>query len=216
MLHKAIPDPLASFLGELKNLLLPEGTYLAGGTAVALYLGHRVSVDIDLFTEKEFYCGPLISEIGQKYTIEVTNPAEKNNLAANVDGIKFSLFSYPYPLLEPFNLNPDFKINMASLMDIAAMKVIAIAQRGAAKDFVDLKAIITNNHISLDYLVSLVHRKYKVSEDYGYQLKKSLVYFEDAQKSLGDVMVIKAGKPIRMSQFEWGKVEEFFKRFVLL
>lgn len=216
MLHKAIPDPLASFLGELKNLLLPEETYLAGGTAVALYLGHRVSVDIDLFTEKEFYCGPLISEIGQKYTIEVTNPAEKNNLAANVDGIKFSLFSYPYPLLEPFNLNPDFKINMASLMDIAAMKVIAIAQRGAAKDFVDLKAIITNNHISLDYLVSLVHRKYKVSEDYGYQLKKSLVYFEDAQKSLGDVMVIKAGKPIRMSQFEWGKVEEFFKRFVLL
>ena len=187
---------------------------MAGGTAVAIYLNHRVSVDIDLFTDKEFYCGPIISSLGQKYVTTVTNDAEKNTLIVIVANVRFSLFSYPYPLLKPLVNKPECNIKLASPEDIAAMKVVAITQRGSAKDFVDLNALIRAFGLSLDCLMSLVQKKYGVSEDYGYQTKRSLVYFDDALRSLGDVTVIRNGKEVRLDKHEWKEIEEFFKRLV--
>ena len=59
MLPEAIPASVATLLNDIHTWPLPVGTYMAGGTAVAIYLNHRVSLDIDLFTDEEFYCGPL-------------------------------------------------------------------------------------------------------------------------------------------------------------
>ncbi|MFN3532383.1 MAG: nucleotidyl transferase AbiEii/AbiGii toxin family protein [Candidatus Brocadia sp.] len=128
----------ATLLNDIHTWPLPVDTYIAGGTAVAIYWNHRVSVDIDLFTDKEFYRGPIISSIGQKYVTTVTNPSEKNTLIAMVANIRFSLFNYPYPLLKPLVNKPECNIKLASPEDIAAMKGVAITQRGSAKDFVGL------------------------------------------------------------------------------
>ncbi len=94
------------------------------------------------------------------------------------------------------------------------MKVVAIAQRGTAKDFVDLKAIISAYNFSLDYLMTKVQEKYGVSDDYSYQIKKGLVYFDDAIKSLGDVVMVKDGEGVRMERKEWDEMEGFFKRLI--
>lgn len=215
MLYKAIPTSVVTLLRNIHLLPLPAGTYLAGGTAVALYLGHRISVDIDLFTEKEFYCGPVISSLGERYAIEVVSATERDTLIANVNNIRFSLFKYPYPLLNPTNYNSDLNINVASPADIAAMKVVSIVQRGTAKDFVDLKAIMLAYQLSLDSLISQVHEKYGVSEEYSYQIKRSLVYFDDAVKGLGDVTLVKNGEGVRIERKEWDQIEEFFKRLIV-
>jgi hypothetical protein len=190
VLPEAIPASVATLLKNIHTWQLPDGTYMAGGTAVAIYLNHRVSVDIDLFTEKEFYCRPIIVSIGQRYVTTITNPAEKNTLTAIVDNVRFSLFHYPYPLLKPLVSKPECAIRLASPEDIAAMKVVAITQRGSAKDFVDLYALIKAFGLPLDYLIVQVQKKYGVSKDYGYQIKRSLVYFDDAMRSLGDVTVM--------------------------
>lgn len=216
MLYEAIPPSLATLLRDIRNWQLPSNTYMAGGTALAVYLNHRVSVDIDLFTDKEFYCGPIISTIRQKHTITVINPAEKDTFIANVDNIKFSLFNYPYPLLKPLVDNPDFGIKLASPEDISAMKVVAITQRGTAKDFVDLRALMAAYGLSLNYLIEMVQKKYGVSKDYEYQVKKSLIYFDDAIRSLDAVTLIKSGKGMRMEKSEWNEVEGFFKRLIFL
>lgn len=179
MLHEAIPPSVASLLRDIPHWPLPPHTYLAGGTAVVLYLNHRVSIDIDLFTEEAFYPGPIVSFIGQNHAIEVINVSERDTLNAIVDSIKFSLFHYPYPhpypLTKPMIANDAYGIYLASPEDIAAMKVVAIAQRGIAKDFVDLRALMSAYEISLDDLMEMVQKKYGVSEEYRYQIKRSLV-----------------------------------------
>lgn len=95
------------------------------------------------------------------------------------------------------------------------MKVVAIAQRGIAKDFVDLRAVMSSYNISFDNLMTMVEQKYMVSKDYHYQLKRSLVYFDDAINSLGEVTVIDNGQRVRLDNKEWIRVEEFFKKLVL-
>ncbi len=69
--------------------------------------------------------------------------------------------------------------------------------------------------MQLDYLIVQVQKKYGVSEDYGYQIKRSLVYFDDAVRSLGDVTVIRNEKVVRLESREWAEIEEFFKSLVL-
>ncbi len=206
---------MAALLRDICHWPLPADTYLAGGTAVALYLNHRVSIDIDLFTENDFYSGPVVSFIGQNHNIEVTNAAERDTLLAIVDDIKLSLFKYPYQRVKPFVTNNDYSIQIASPEDIAAMKVVAIAQRGIAKDFVDLRALMIAYEISFDDLMLTVEGKYKVSKEYHYQLKRSLVYFDDAINSLGEVTIIENGQRVRLDKKEWIRVEEFFKSLVL-
>lgn len=118
-------------------------------------------------------------------------------------------------ILKPLVNKPECNIKLASSEDIAAMKVVAITQRGTAKDFFDLNALIQTFGMTLDYLISLVQKKYGVSEDYSYQIKRGLVYFDDAVKSLGDVTVIRKGKQVRLDKREWNEIEKFFKRLVL-
>lgn len=214
MPQKAIPPSVAALLKEIHLLPLPNETYMAGGTALAIYLGHRVSVDIGLFTQESFFCGPIISEIKKAHEIIVENAAEKDTFVAEVDRVRLSLFKYPYPLLEPLTHNPYYDILLASPIDIASMKVVAVMQRGTAKDFIDLKALISFYDLTLDYLMAKVQEKYDVSKDYNYQIKKGLVYFDDAIKGLGDVTIIKDEEEARIESKEWEEVEGFFKRLI--
>ena len=214
MLYKAVPESVATLLRDIHHWSLPARTYLAGGTAVAIYLDHRVSVDIDLFTEEDFYCGPIISSIEQNHAITVTNVADRDTLIANVDDIKFSLFHYPYPPVKPLVTNPAYDIEVASPEDIAAMKAVAIVQRGIAKDFVDLRALMLSFDISLNDLMTTVQEKYRASTDYSYQVKKSLVYFDDAVNSLGDVTMLKKGQKVRLEREGWKEIEKYFKGIV--
>ena len=94
------------------------------------------------------------------------------------------------------------------------MKAVAIVQRGIAKDFVDLRALMLSFDISLNDLMTTVQEKYRASTDYSYQVKKSLVYFDDAVNSLGDVTMLKKGQKVRLEREGWKEIEKYFKGIV--
>lgn len=215
MFYKAVPQHVASLISKLNSLLLPDNTYMAGGTAVTLYLGHRVSIDIDLFTEEHFFTGPILDAIKATSSISVESISDKDSFIAEVEGVRLSLFFYPYPLLEPLYYDQINKIALASLIDIAAMKTVAIVQRGTAKDFVDLKAIMEATNISLDNLITATLKKYGTQKKYAYHIKRGLVYFDDAEKGLIDVVLLKDFSfKYTISQIEWESVKKFFINMV--
>lgn len=150
--------------------------YLAGGTALALQLGHRDSIDFDFFTDKPFLTNELYEKITRLFQGRqvVKTQEEKNTLSVLVDEkIKISFFAYQYKLIKPLIETEYFKI--ASIEDIALMKLSSITSRSVMKDYVDLYFILQK--ISLSELLGLVKEKFP-SSDTNLMLK-SLVYFDD-------------------------------------
>ena len=110
--------------------------YLAGGTALALQLGHRESVDFDFFRRETFDPPWLLDQLPTSSPIRILQEAT-NTLTVDFQGVKTSFFAYPHDLLQPA-LGAEAPVPLASVPDIAAMKLAAIGGRGARKDFVDL------------------------------------------------------------------------------
>lgn len=203
----------------LKNSFLPENTYMAGGTALYYYLNHRISIDIDCFTPDVFRPDTLAAEAGRLFDQTDVEILEKDSLILFLTGdhIKFSLFHFPYPLLSEMNMmdiNNQVKCPMASLEDIEAMKAVALAQRGSAKDFVDLYYLLRKNRHSFEELFDRVKRKYGVNEKYDYHLRTSMVYFYDAEPEIEGIVIIdKKGSARKITAGEWEEIKDFFKRF---
>lgn len=112
-------------------------------------------------------------------------------------------------------LSEGFTCPAASLDDIAAMKVIAISQRGSAKDFIDLYFILENTHLRFDDLSSLVRKKYRVEKKYEYHMKTAMVYFDDAESEIDSIVLVQDEVHFhRLSESKWKEIKEFFVRFI--
>lgn len=171
--YEAAPDPLVVLLCELMREDVLDSFYLVGGTALALQLGHRVSVDIDLFADKAFDVQPIIGMLRDKFSIQSLEIA-KNTVRGEVGGIKLDIMAHRYPVVgSPAEVDG---IRLASLQDIAAMKLNAIANRGSKKDFWDFSELL--NHFSRDEMLSFFAKKY--TDENIWYVEKSLSYFEDA------------------------------------
>ncbi len=167
--------------GERKKILpifssFRNDFYLAGGTALALQIGHRDSIDFDFFTKNSFSSWELFKKLKEIFTgLEMVKvQEEKDTLAVLIDEkIKISFFGYPYDLIKPL-IKSEF-INLASIEDIGAMKLSAITGRSVLKDYVDIYWILQK--ISLLNLTKFCQKKFK-DLDINLVLK-SLVYFDD-------------------------------------
>ncbi|MFO7981037.1 MAG: nucleotidyl transferase AbiEii/AbiGii toxin family protein [Candidatus Aminicenantes bacterium] len=205
-----------------KCKILPDGSYLAGGTAVSLFLNHRISVDLDFFAPKKFNSQQFIYAMEKCFKKDVVIELIEENTVilfiSDLYKIKFSLFFYPYPLLsqiESIKINKNINSSLASLKDIEAMKALAITQRGSAKDFVDLFFLLKNTHHHFKDILTFVKKKYGVESRYEYHLKTSFVYFDDAEKEKDSIMLIKkSGQIERMSDKEWKDIKHFFCEFI--
>ena len=175
--------------------------YLAGGTALALQDGHRVSVDLDFFTqESNFDTTELLNELSNtarwKTTIE-----KKNTIYGELLGAKVSFIAYPFfiPLQEQIQYG---FISILQPIDIAVMKIIAISQRGRKRDFFDVYWCARNIE-SLEQTIRRLKKQYPaVAHDY-HHILKSLVYFEDAESDPDPEIFFKAN---------WKDVKNFFKK----
>jgi len=118
--------------------------YLVGGTAIALYIGHRRSIDFDLFKPTSFSAKRIISKLDtHHFTYKVTrNVSEQLNLI--LSDVKFTFFEYPFPVQPEFLFENYIKI--PSLLDLAAMKAYALGRRSKWKDYVDLYFILKNHY----------------------------------------------------------------------
>lgn len=218
MFFRCITSDMAAILAHPVLKELPESTYLAGGTAIALRYGHRISVDVDFFTPKDFdslqWFERLRQAFGSIFTISVTK-LEHNTLVATLNETGFSLFHYPYPLLGECVAAIGFPISVASMIDLACMKLIAVNQRGSCKDFIDLQWILEREGFSLDVLFSWVCQKYGVGEELLLQIRKSLVYFDDAERDLHIRMHDpESGNFILLSDSQWTSTKRFFERLI--
>jgi hypothetical protein len=167
-------------LQRLGPFALREGFYLGGGTAVALQLGHRRSVDFDWFTSAHLADSlRLAASLGQEKIPFTTGQVERGTLHGSVYRVRVSFFDYAYPLLNPVFHWKEYSCPLASLADLACMKLAAIAQRGSKKDFIDIYALGRERY-SLEDMLTLYRTKYDVA-DIGHLLY-GLSYFDEAEK----------------------------------
>lgn len=162
--------PALSFLEKL-------GFYMAGGTALALQIGHRTSLDFDFYNPKHFASFPLYAKIEKifKYNAEKISQ-HKDTLFCRIGGVDLSFFWYSHKLIEnPINAQG---ILLASLQDIAAMKLIAISGRPAQRDYIDIFYLLKK--FTLEEMFAFGYKKYP---NFNHYLSlRALTYFAD----LGD------------------------------
>lgn len=172
-------------LKQLMLLPVLESFYLVGGTAIALQLGHRKSIDLDLFTEEFFDNSTLLGILAANFEISV-ELEEPNMLITTIEGIKVDFVKMGYPILFPSLLIEG--VRLLDQRDIAAMKLKAIAQRGSKKDFFDIHFLL--DQMSLETMISMFKQKFQMHEVF--HIVKSLTYFEDAEQSANPVVFDKS------------------------
>lgn len=196
-------DKIPSWTQQLMGILapiLPPGTYLAGVTALALHLNHRSSFDLDLYSPEKFNVDL------QTTRFETTDPnfqlLSKNwqTIHGASKDTEVSLFYYQYPLLEKTTLFNRLKI--ASIADLACMKLEAIGSRGFKRDFFDLYTICQLSDWNLNKVITLTSNKYQRQSSDVPHLLKSLVYFDDAESKSERAMIVDE---------QWNRVKDFFE-----
>lgn len=177
--------------------------YLVGGTALALQIGHRRSVDFDFFSQDPLLVNSLASvkRVFADSSIVVTYRAPEQ-LNALVDGVKVTLFHYPYPVIDDFIMWKD--ISLVSIREIAAMKAFSIGKRLSYKDYIDWYFLLKEKHVDLSDAIA--HAKKKFGGDFNDRLfLGQLVSFEDISPQKIDFL---------RDEVEWKTVQNFLKEIV--
>lgn len=172
--------------------------YLAGGTALSLQIGHRRSVDLDFFSPTEDI--PTIRAVLEE-SLAVFQPTLADsawgNLVYLAKDVRIGFYGYGFPLIAP--LVEIENLRLASVEDIALMKLDALLSRAARKDFYDLYFICQK--IPLRHLLDLAPGKYANVRDFEVQTVKRLVYFENAEADMD---------PVLLQPVTWQTVREYF------
>ena len=198
MFEQVLPGDTKAILALLEKSGIIQKAYLAGGTALTLQLGHRISYDLDFFTQEEFDEQALLPEIEKISNFQLERLAWRTILGKFKD-VKFSIFYYKYPLL--YSAKKFGMINITDTRDIAAMKIAAIASRGTKRDFVDLYFICRETMSLLD-VIRVYDEKYRNLAATEIHIMKSLVYFEDAEPDEMPEMLKKAS---------WEDIKKYFE-----
>ena len=202
MFEEVLPKKAKRALAVLGESGIMKDAYLAGGTALALRLGHRVSVDLDFFSNKEFE-ERTFAERMRTLSVEFTlEKLDWRTVLGYVGEIKFSLFFYYYPLLaKPSDY---LNIRIADIKDIAPMKLLAVSDRGLKRDFIDLYFIIVVDKIfTLEEIFELYDLKFKKFQQNKAHILKSLAYFEAADLT---------PMPAMLREINWEHLKQYFKK----
>lgn len=174
MHREVLTKAAAALFPSLSRL---PGFYLAGGTALALQIGHRMSVDFDLFSENAID-RTLLQHVRRVFAEADISPLVSNadELTVLVNGVKITFLSYPYPPRAA--LVRHLNVPLLSVREIAATKAYTIGRRGSFKDYVDLYFLLAENHVTLAEIISDAELKF--GTDFNSRLfLEQLVYVAD-------------------------------------
>lgn len=171
---ETVESSTLELLKKLQRLPVLEQTRLVGGTALALQLGHRKSIDLDFFGTVDCEAEYLRESIAGVASLTILKESPHIHIYI-VDGIKVDIVNYKYPWLDDVVLEQGLRL--ASVSDIAAMKITAIIGRGTKKDFIDIAFLL--HHFSLEEILHFYAAKYNDSSVF--MAMKSLAYFDDAE-----------------------------------
>lgn len=193
-----ITEDMRLILLEFSQSAIGRSFYLAGGTALALQIGHRASVDLDFFSPTEDI--PSIRPVLENSLSSFPNTLADSswgNLVYLIKSIRVGFYGYGFPLVAPLVEIEGLRI--ASIEDIALMKLDAMLSRAARKDFYDLYFIC--KHTPLKRLFYMAGQKYPSVRDFETQATKRLVYFDNAENE---------SEPYLMDTISWQTVKEYF------
>jgi hypothetical protein len=166
----------AGTLELLKRLMQDENLsdfFLVGGTALSLQIGHRISIDIDLFSQRSFEENDLLAYLESQVGLKL-DYLHKNTIKGQIAETKVDLITHPYPLVEPLLISDG--IRFASLEDIAAMKLNAIVGNGTRlKDFIDIAYL--SCYLPLKKMTDAYENKYATRNPF--LILKALSYYHD-------------------------------------
>jgi len=199
---QAVADSTLELLKELQSKDYLEGFYLAGDTALALYWGHRQSIDPDLFSHKGFDPVSLLDQIQQDFKLQLLFTSA-NTIKGYINGVNVDFIAHKYPLLQaPSHQNG---LKLLSEEDILAMKLNAISVSGQrSKDFVDVFFGLDNH--SLAQMVGYYQEKYDQKQ--ASHVMKSLVYFDEVDLADWPVM-------LKEQNLKWDQVKTRIENAVL-
>ncbi len=175
---------------------------LVGGTALALKFGHRISVDLDLFSHLPFDNNEIIaeleSEFGDVFSLQLNR--EKFGVFCYINSIKVDIIKHPFALIKNLELLEGIRIYHTA--DIAAMKVNAILGRGKKKDFWDIFELL--HHYSLTDIIQFYYNKFP-NQQLMIGIPHALTYFDDAEES---------EDPVSLKGQTWESVKKFIQQKV--
>ena len=215
MLYNKTVSPTT--LEIIRKLCLLEELYdfeLVGGTALALHIGHRISVDIDLFCKNNFEVRPIKECLLDHFAgHQITFDYEaKNTLIGSIDAIKIDFIRHAYPTLKSAETREG--VRLSSMEDIAAMKISAITDNGTRiKDFVDLYYLL--QHFSLKDIIQFYQTKYQSANSL-FALK-SISYFNDLDSASINNIIFPEHKKVSFEELKSALIkatEEYFKNEV--
>lgn len=194
-------DQLAT-LARLKALVAVQGFYLAGGTAVAAHLGHRVSRDLDLFSvagdvDLEVVRSAIVASLPEVEVIAITDVALHIRSAQTA----IDVVRYGYPPLEQPSPGPA-GFPLAGLTDLSTMKLAAVSRRGIRRDFWDLHAIFSSRKLTLGDSLDAYERRFGATQSGIYHVLRSLAYFDDADRE--------ATSPAGLTTEMWSDIKQWF------
>lgn len=188
---ETVESSTLELLKKLQRLPVLEQTRLVGGTALALQLGHRKSIDLDFFGTVDCEAEYLRESIAGIASLTILKESPHIHIYI-VDGIKVDIVNYKYPWLDDVVLEQGLRL--ASVSDIAAMKITAIIGRGTKKDFIDIAFLL--HHFSLEEILHFYAAKYNDSSVF--MAMKSLAYFDDAEADpMPDMFVNQSWKQVK-------------------
>ena len=160
-------------LKEIMADIVFKDYFLVGGTALALQIGHRQSIDLDLFTRKNIDTERLRNHLKEKYGFKVDYET-KNTLKGFIKKTMIDCIKYDYEMIRP--LTNEEGIRILSKEDIIPMKIQAIVSNGTRiKDFIDVAYL--SEYYSLNEMIKYYKKKYKIDNEI--VILKALIYFDD-------------------------------------
>lgn len=196
-----ITESALAAVGIIRQSAALGGFYLAGGTACAIQLRHRISADLDFFQEALFQADALVRQLSLEGIVLAAEEVRPGTVKGVLMETSVSFFHYPYRLLDKPSVWEGIKL--ASLLDIGLMKITAIASRGAKKDFVDLYYIL--QHLGPRQLFSRFSEKYPIERLDPYHYMRSLTYFADAEMDPDPHMLL---------PWSWAETKEYFTHII--
>ena len=182
-------------LRRIQGIPVFSGLCLVGGTSLALQIGHRKSVDLDLFGEisgDEFSISKELNALGNVIQLK---KSENINMYS-INDIKVDIVNYPYKWIDEKIVHDE--IILAGKKDIAAMKLAAVTGRGTKKDFIDIYFLLQN--FTIEDLLFFYNNKYDDGSEF--MVLKSLIYFEDANED---------ETPFMLAPIDWQQIKSSIK-----
>ena len=203
MLHTSSVEPnTLSLLKELLAIPVLESYALVGGTALSLQYGHRISVDLDLFTTEKLAYNEVLKVLEEYFGNRLSYEGNFSNFGifCFIDNVKVDIVHYPHQRIAPLIIDDD--IRMYDSKDISVMKIQAILGRGKKKDFFDMAELL--QHYTLAEIIDNHSKKYP-NQMLLISIPQELIYFTDAEES---------EDPVSLKNQTWESVRQNLQRYV--